>query len=166
MAKSKWPQVQEKLVLVEAWCRDGRTDADIADKLGISESTFYNYKLQYAEFLEALKKGKEVVDVEVENALFKKAKGYIVKVKKTFKVKVAEFDAETGKKIFEREELRVGFDEVYIPADVTAQMFWLQNRKPDTWRRNQEPLIGEEALQKLDGILEGITRKMADDDGD
>lgn len=62
------------MLLLEAWARDGLTDEQIAEKMGITTSTLYNWKNKHSEILEALKKGKEVVDVEVENALLKLAK--------------------------------------------------------------------------------------------
>lgn len=62
------------MLLLEAWARDGLTDEQIAEKMGITTSTLYNWKNKHSEISEALKKGKEVVDVEVENALLKLAK--------------------------------------------------------------------------------------------
>lgn len=59
---------------MEAWARDGLTDEQIADKMGITTSTLYDWKNKYSEISEALKRGKEVVDVEVENALLNLAK--------------------------------------------------------------------------------------------
>ena len=73
MAKSKWDDIKEKLVLVEGWARDGLTELQIAKNLGISKTTLENYKREHVDFLTALKRGKEVVDYEVENALLKKA---------------------------------------------------------------------------------------------
>lgn len=73
MAKSKWENVKDKLELIEGWARDGLTDKQIATNLNISEDTFYEYKKKYPEFSESLKKGKEIVDYEVENALLKTA---------------------------------------------------------------------------------------------
>ena len=35
MAVSKWPQVESKLVLVEAWCRDGLIEKDIFQWQGL-----------------------------------------------------------------------------------------------------------------------------------
>lgn len=140
MAKSKadeWLE-QDKLTLLEAWARDGLTDEQIAKNMGISVASLYNYKNQHLEILEALKKGKEVVDIEVENALLKKCFGYNVSIKKTFKVKRTKYNPETGKKIEEYEELVEGEDEVHIPADTTSQIFWLKNRKPSEWREKQE----------------------------
>ena len=137
MAVSKYEtNVKPKLFLVEMWARDGLTDEQIAEKLDISVASFYNYKNEHLEFLESLKKGKEVADYEVENALFKKALGYNAKVKKAFKVKEVLY--ENGKKLKETERIEYAEDEVHIPADTTAQIFWLKNRKPNVWRDKQE----------------------------
>lgn len=56
--------------LLEAWARDGLTDEQIAEKMNINTATLYRYKDKYCEICEALKRGKEVVDIEVENALY------------------------------------------------------------------------------------------------
>lgn len=58
---------------MQGWARDGLTDEQIAHNMGISAATLYNWKQRYLEILEALKKGKEIVDYEVENALLQKA---------------------------------------------------------------------------------------------
>lgn len=74
MAKSKYfSHVEPKFVLIEGWARDGLTDEQIAEKLGIHISTLYDYKNKHDEFSEVLKKGKEVIDYEVEKALLDKA---------------------------------------------------------------------------------------------
>ena len=74
MAKSKYDtHVKDKLILVEGWARDGLTEEQIAHNLGISYSTFKEYKNKHSALLAALKKGKEVVNYEVENALYKAA---------------------------------------------------------------------------------------------
>ena len=57
MAKSKYfTHVEPKLELIEGWAMDGLTDEQIANKLGIHISTFYDYKNKYSEFSESLKK--------------------------------------------------------------------------------------------------------------
>ena len=66
----------EGLLKIEGWARDGLTDEQIAKNIGISRETIYAWKKQFPNFSDALKKGKEVVDREVENALLKKALGY------------------------------------------------------------------------------------------
>ena len=72
----------------------------------------------------------------VEDALYRRACGYKVKLKKSFKVKRVDYDANTGKKISEREDLEAGFEEVHIPADVRVCAYYLNNRDPARWREH------------------------------
>lgn len=131
MAKNKYEEkVMPKLNLVECWARDGLTDEQIARKLGIGKTTFYKYLNDRSELSERLKKGKEVVDYEVETALLKRALGY----------KYAEVTEELV-----GEEMMVTKSVVKeVAPDVTAQIIWLNNRKPEKWRRN----AGKEKLDE------------------
>lgn len=140
----------EKLLLLEAWARDGLFDEHIAKNMGVSEATLYNYKKKYPEIKEALKRGKEVVDIEVENALFKKALGYNVTVQKAIKVKDKIYD-ENGKKISETERIEYADEEVHVPADTTAQIFWLKNRRKQQWRDKVE-MEKNMSVQKIEII--------------
>lgn len=131
MAKSKWEtHVKDKLILVEAWARNGLTDEQISKNLGIAYSTFREYVKKYSALSAALKKGKEIVDIEVENALLKRALGY-------------KYD-EVTKELIENQE--TGTSELKVTKvvtkevipDTTAQIFWLKNRKPEEWRDKKE----------------------------
>jgi DNA-binding XRE family transcriptional regulator len=75
MAKGKYEEwlKPDGLILIEGWARDGLTDEQIAHNMGISRSTLKEWKKDYPAISAALKKTKEVVDREVENALYKKA---------------------------------------------------------------------------------------------
>lgn len=73
MGKSKFEEIKEKFPLIEGWAKEGLTDEQISRNLGISKVTFYKYKASCSELNELLKKSKEVVDYEVENALYKSA---------------------------------------------------------------------------------------------
>lgn len=134
MAKSKWPGVKERLFEVEMWCREGLCEKDIAKKLRVGISTFEEYKRKYPELQRALKKGKEIVDYEVENSLYKKCIGHYVKEGKAFKCKEIYYDEE-GRRC-EREVVKVVEVDVFIPPDTMAIAIWLNNRRPDKWRRN------------------------------
>ena len=125
MAKGKYKEwlEPEGLLKLEGWAKDGLTDEQIAQNIGIAASTLYEWKKQYPEISEALKKGKEVVDRHVENALLKRALGYKYEEIKTEKTN-------EGKKV------TVTVKEV-VP-DTTAQIFWLKNRKPDQWRDKRD----------------------------
>lgn len=127
---------EEGLARIAGWARDGVPDAQIAKNMGVAYSTLREWRDRFPALSAALKDAREVADRKVENSLYKRAQGYTVKIKKTFKVKRADYD-ESGRKIREVEELKQGEDEVHIPADVTAQIFWLKNRKPEAWREKQ-----------------------------
>lgn len=77
MAKGKYQQwlEPEGLMLLEGWARDGLTDEQIASNIKINPATLYDWKNRHPEISEALKKGKEVIDYQVENALLEKALG-------------------------------------------------------------------------------------------
>ena len=69
----KWLE-PENLILLEGWARDGLTDKQIAEeKIGVSERTFTEWKSKHSAISSALKKGKELVDFQVENALLESA---------------------------------------------------------------------------------------------
>lgn len=64
---------EDGLILISGWARDGLTDEQIAHNMGCAYSTLKVWKDKFPAIQDALKKGKEVVDFEVENALFQKA---------------------------------------------------------------------------------------------
>lgn len=145
MAKAgDWVNDPDRLKMLAAWARDGLTDRDISEKMGISRSTLNLWKKKFPVISDALKKGKEITDIEVENSLYQRALGYTKKIKKTFKCKRVEYDKSTGKKIKEWEELVEGEDEVHIPADVGAICFWLKNRKPEAWKEKRAEIVSDE----------------------
>ena len=118
MAKSKWEEVKNRLTLVEGAARERLTNEQIAENLNIGKTTFYKMLKEYPELSEHLKKGKEVVDYEVENALLKNA----------------------------------------LSGNITAQIFWLKNRKPKQWKDKVEveDESNKETLDKLDEVLKGL----------
>lgn len=133
--KSKYQtHVEPKLLLIEAWARDGLTIEQIAEKLGVANSTFFDYKNKHSELSEALKRGQEVVDVEVENALFKRAIGY--KYDEVTREPGKILDDETGEWVTAMIETKRVTKEVQ--PDVTAQIFWLKNRRPEVWRDKKD----------------------------
>ena len=144
MANGKYQQwlEPEGLTLLEGWARDGLTDEQIAGNIGINTSTLYDWKNKFPKISEALKKGKEVVDIQVENALLKRALGY------EFQETRVEKSDKDGTKIIQILK--------HIPADTTAQIFWLKNRRPDKWRDKPEIPGDSDMLKKAKELLEGI----------
>ena len=157
MAKSKAEKWLEPdgLLRIEGWARDGLTEEQIAKNMGVSRSTLSDYKVKYPDILRAIKNSKEVADREVENALFNKATGYTVKLKKPMKVRHVEYDEVSGRKVAEYERIEYIEEEVHVPADTTAQIFWLKNRKSNEWR-DKVAVTDESSLEKLDALISSI----------
>ena len=153
MAKGKYEYwlTQEGLLKLEAWARDGLVDEQIAKNMGISRSTLNEWIKKYPDISDTLKKSKEIADIQIENALFERAKGGIHRVKKVFKVKHVYYD-EKGRKC-EKEELETAEDEVYTAGDTTAQIFWLKNRMPEKWREKQNLILEGGMNLKLEDLL-------------
>lgn len=49
---------EENLALLEGWARDGLSDIQIAQNIGISDRTLYRWKKEYFQICQSLKKGK------------------------------------------------------------------------------------------------------------
>jgi transcriptional regulator with XRE-family HTH domain len=147
---TEWEE-PDKLLLLEAWARDGITDEQIAGNMGINVRTLYNWKKKSVRIFQSLKTNKELADIEVENALRKKALGFreteqTVSVRKTV-------EYENGKRVREVTEPIVVESERYYPPDTAAQIFWLKNRRPERWRDKQEQKVDlTEAVKIVDSI--------------
>ena len=116
-------------LLAEALASKGLTEDQIAVKMGVSLKTIANWKNEHEEFLHALKAGKEEPDDLVEKSLFERATGYTYDSEKIVVLSMGQgLGSETE---------RVPIKE-HCPPDVTAQIFWLKNRRPDRWRDKQE----------------------------
>lgn len=151
MGKGKYEEWlrPDGLLLIEGWARDGLTDQQIAKNMGIGLSTFYGWKLKFKDLAEALKRNKALVDLEVENALLKSAKGYDVEEtteELRYNKKTGAYELVVTKRV-----------KRHIPPSNTAQIFWLKNRKPETWREKREvedndPMLLKKAMDLLQGI--------------
>lgn len=142
MAKGRYEEwlIDDNLLRIEGWKRNGLSDEQIAHNMGISLTTLKDWKNKYPPILSALKRGKEVVDLEVENALFKSAMGY--EYEETIQEKNGD------KKIIKKFKK-------YMPPNVTAQIFWLKNRKPEMWR--DKPIEQQaDTQEKHNAIIEAI----------
>ena len=114
--------------------------------MGIGYSTLQTWKSKYQDIRDTLKKGKEVVDLQVENALLKRALGY-------------HYDEVTMENGIETKRVT----KEVIP-DTTAQIFWLKNRRPDKWRDKQDLQVSG-ALETEQSKLDDLIRQMRGGDG-
>ncbi|WP_099803126.1 terminase, partial [Pasteurella multocida] len=112
----------EYVAQVKKLCLLGATDKDIANFFEVSESTLNNWKNEYPEFLESIKKGKMLADANVAERLYKRALGYEAP---DVDIRVIE------NKIVETPLIK------HYPPDPTSAIFWLKNRQPEKWRDKQ-----------------------------
>lgn len=183
MAKGKYEYwlTPEGLLKLEGWARDGLTDEQIAQNIGVATSTLYEWKKRYSEISEALKRGKEVVDRQVENALLKRALGYSYNEDKYISVPMdqAEYseslerymntykfehpeatDSELmlvkerfpkSKMILEERKVKE------VVPDTAAQIFWLKNRMAEKWRDKQNIEVSQsidDSIKEMEAYFE------------
>ena len=144
----------EGLIKIEGWAMDGLSDEQIAHNIGIVPSTLYEWKNKYSEISEALRKGKEIIDRQVENALLKRALGFEYEETK----KIQEKDA-NGK-----DRMRIEKFTKTMAPDTGAIAFWLNNRKPIEWRDKHEVQhSGEMSVINREELIE---KYLSDEDED
>ena len=97
------------------------------------------------------KKGKEIVDYEVENSLLKRALGYeyteVVKERRTNK------ETQESEMVVVRETTK------HMPPDTLALIFWLKNRCPDVWR---DKPIGNNDDNGVTVVIKGEAKEFAE----
>ena len=172
---------EEQLEKLKGWARNGLTDDQIASNIGCSRSTLNEWKKRYSDISDALKKGKEVVDVEVENALLKKAMCTTVKTTQYKMVKVDEavlkakrvkymnsyklkHPEDTPQDLIVAATLaiptyeRIPIVETVqeIPPDTSAAIFWLKNRLPEKYRDQTFRRLNEAQAEKTEAEVKRI----------
>ncbi|MFZ7646594.1 HNH endonuclease [Staphylococcus sp. 47.1] len=121
--------IETKLPLVEGWKRDGLTDDQIAKNLGVSKHTLIKWKKEKKDFSDTIKKGKEVSDYELENALHKRAVGYYYE---------EETVTNAGKVVKVKK---------YEHSNPTSLIFALKNRLPHKYRDKVEQEITQRNIE-------------------
>lgn len=194
MAKGKYKKWLEpdNLTKLEGWARDGLKDTQIADNMGINVSTLYTWKNRYSEINEALKKGKEVVDYEIENSLISTMKKHTVTTtqykmvkKDDFKLKaereefmnIYKFDhpeaskneilIATAKGVEVYEKIPIIRTVTEVDPNVSAMIFWLKARRPDVFRDQTFKKLNEANARKAiaeAGISEAQLKSLKEDD--
>ena len=140
MAKGKFQEwlTPDGLIKIQGWARDGLIKEQIAQNMGIGRQTLYEWETKYKDIADAVKKGKEVVDREVENALYKSALGYDYEEI----TKEPLYNSVTGDPIIdENGKHLIAITKIvrkHILPSNTAQIYWLKCRKPAEWREKKE----------------------------
>ena len=130
MAKYEEWLTEDGLLLIAAWARNGLTLEQIAGNMGIARQTLNEWRKAHDSISNALKLTRELADIEVENALYKRAVGY------DYEEETVE-DGPKGTKVTHTKKR--------MAPDVTAQIFWLKNRKPFEWRDRKNEIEADES---------------------
>lgn len=160
IAKGKYQEwlTSDGLTILEGLARDGLTDELICQKIGIGARTFYEWMERFPQMAQAIKRGKAPVDIEVENALLKRALGYEYEevTTETEEIPIGKPDENGERQILLKTKTKRVVKQV-VP-DVTAQIFWLKNRKPEQWRDKVEavPVVGNDLLESLIRLEKGV----------
>lgn len=133
---------------IKDWCST-MTERQIAKKLGVAYSTWNQYKIDFPELTEILKKGRTDLVTELRSTLIKKAKGYSYT-----ETKVVTEEVKWPKEMYE-ELLDAGFtaDQIAksklvrtevskkeMAPDVAALNLALKNYDKDNWANDPQTL--------------------------
>ena len=142
--KSKYYIIQENIEKIKEWARAGFTNEEIYKSLKLSKDTFYQYLKKNADFSDTLKNEKNHSDFVAIQSLYKRVTGYEYTEEHT-----EYLTDESGKKILGVKSLKKVKKQ--IAPDVTAQIFWLANRRRNEWKRGNdfEKLNNENDIPKV-----------------
>lgn len=129
------------LKLIAGWRRNGMSVTRIVDEyIGVGRTAFFNHWLKESDDLKkALETAKEVADLSVEEALYRRAIGY--------------YYWEEVWELVEGEVILTKKYKKHLPPDVKAILHWLWSRMPNQWRAVQEPLEKTQYVETIQNIL-------------
>ena len=187
----KWLE-PDNLTKLRSWARDGLTNEQIAKKIGVKRQTFQRWVKTYSDISDALKKGKEVVDAEIEENLISTMKKHTLKTTTYAMVKKDEMVLKAERTKFmsmykldhpeaTKNEILIATAEnvdVYeriaqrqvvteVDPNVSSMIFWLKNRLPDKYRDQTFKKLNEAQARKAiadAGISEAQLKALKEED--
>ncbi len=157
MAKGKYSKWLEKdnLLRLKSWARDGLTDEEIAKKMEISPSTFYEWQKKYSEISEAIKKGREPVNTILEDTAFERATQWR-------EVEEVAYERQYNMQSKKMEMVEVRKTKKTIPPDATLLIFLLKARMKEKYGDKQKiELSGAVETNPYQNLTEEELRKLA-----
>ena len=168
----KWLE-PDNLTRLRSWARDGLTNEQIAKKIGVRRQTISEWSKKYPDIADALKKGKEVVDSEIEDSLISVMKKHTITTTQYKMVKKDDFNLKAERSKFAnvykldhpnatKNEILIAIAEnveVYekipisktvteVDPNTSAIIFWLKNRRPDVYRDQTFQKLNEANARK------------------
>lgn len=134
--RCKWSShVEPRLFEIKCWAREGLIEEEMCKRLGVGVSTFNVYKNDHPELVEVLKEGKEFADYLVEDALYRRAKGYDLDDIRVEEIRNLEGEL-VSRKVIKRK--------THIPPEVRAIEDWLFNRQRGKWKNLRSGFINRD----------------------
>jgi transcriptional regulator with XRE-family HTH domain len=140
--------INDNLSLIETMVEQGKTDKEIAEKIGIGYSTYRKYKAQNSELKAAILQGKDKMNQTVEQALYECAIGYTYYEEVVSKVKREEL-AGDNVTILSQEDVVISSVKKYKGPDLAAQKYWLNNKEKGKWKDDPNRVDNDKKLTKL-----------------
>lgn len=168
----KWLE-PNNLTKLRSWARDGLTNEQIAKKIGVRRQTISEWIKKYPDIADALKKGKEIVDAEIEDSFISVMKKHTLTTTQYKMVKKDDFNLNAERAKFAniykldhpkatKQEILIAtaenvevYEKIPISKTVTevdpnasAIIFWLKNRRPDVYRDQTFQKLNEANARK------------------
>jgi len=131
------------------YCLLGATNEELGEFFGVTRRTIDNWIAGQPDFEAAVKSGRLVADSKVACGLYARATGYERKVKRTALYRGEPKDFETN---------------VYFPPDTQACIFWLRNRRRQTWRDAPNAATADDGIDDI-ARLDAASERARHDDG-
>ena len=194
MAKAEYKKWLEpdNLTKLRGWARDGLTNEQIAKKIGVRRETISTWCSKYPNIANALKKGKEVIDYEIENSLISTMKKHtitttqykmvkkdamVLKAERTKFMNMYKLDhpdatkeqilISTAENVEVYEQIPMIKTVTEVDPNVSSMIFWLKNRKPDVYRDQTFKKLNEANARKAiaeAGISEAQLKSLQEED--
>ncbi len=171
--------IRSKLEAITGWAKQGSTDQELAEMIGVGITTFYEWRKKIPEFYEALKKGKQVANGELINVAFKQSSGFYVveevavKVKDFVTIETAPETADKPAKVRVMEVERVETVPVkrFVNPNAAALIFMMKNRLPNDYKDKVETEVNingslaTEMSKARERVRNATTGEQADQSG-
>lgn len=138
---------EDGLAKLEHWSRNGLTNEQIANNIGIARQTLYTWIKKYSDINDALKKGVVNLNIQLENAIIKSATGFFETEEETTTTTTEEV-TDSGKKVV-LEVTKTRTYKRYYKPEVGAQIFLLKNRMPEFYKDKPEAKKNEGGLVQI-----------------
>lgn len=149
-------EIAPMLFQITLEARNGSTDEQIAEFLGMTRSTLWRYKEKFPEIGIAIEQGRDSCNNAVENALYRLASGYDYYEYKD------KYDAALKEWVFSERYRK------HCSPKLEAIVFYLTNKKPHEWKKTIDikaltQSVNANMSMAMKGVSEDKTRQIIND---